>query len=412
MKQKIDRSRQTEAKLNAAIKAAEAANAAKSQFLSNMSHELRTPLNAILGFAQLMKTETPPPTQNQQVSINQILQAGWYLLDLINEILDLSLIESGKLTLSLEPVSIAEVLSDCRKMLEPLAEKRGIAMIFPQFDVPLSVFADRTRVQQVIINLLSNAIKYNRPNGTISIAIAPHGDARVRLSVADTGIGLKPERLKQLFQPFNRLGQENGEEQGTGIGLVVTKRLIEAMRGKIGVESEFGVGSVFWIELIASGPAKLGAPASGDRTPRVRPEGEGSSLRTLLYVEDNPANMQLVEMLIARRSDLRLLTSANGDLALELAQAHLPDLILMDINLQGASGTAILAKLRKNPATKHIPAIALSANAAPRDIERGLKAGFFRYLTKPVRVDELMEALDSCLTHVETAEHPTAPQAA
>ncbi len=214
-----------------------------------MSHELRTPLNAILGFAQLMESDSPPPTPSQKASIDQILKAGWYLLELINEILDLAIIESGKLSLSLEPVSLVEVMLECQAMIEPQAQKRGIQMTFPQFDIPWFVNADRTRVKQVLINLLSNAIKYNREQGTVEVKCAASTPERIRISVKDTGAGLPPEKLAQLFQPFNRLGQEGSAEEGTGIGLVVSKRLVELMGGVIGVESTVGVGSVFWIEL-------------------------------------------------------------------------------------------------------------------------------------------------------------------
>jgi PAS domain S-box-containing protein len=233
-----------EFELNKAKATAEAANLAKSEFLSSMSHELRTPLNAILGFAQLMESDDPPPSLSQKVSIDQILQAGWYLLALINEVLDLSLIESGRLSLSQEKMSLAEVLSDCQAMMEPLALKRGITMKFPEFDASCYVMADRTRVRQIVVNLLSNAIKYNRPNGTIVVEITMRTLGYVRLSVTDTGLGLTSEKLTQLFQPFNRLGQEDGAEQGTGIGLVVTKRLVEVMKGTIGVAKAPCSGSI------------------------------------------------------------------------------------------------------------------------------------------------------------------------
>ena len=237
------------AELESAKSVAEKANLAKSDFLSSMSHELRSPLNAILGFAQLMESGSPPPTPAQKASIDQILQAGWYLLELINEILDLALIESGKLSLSLEPMSLAEVMLECQAMIEPQAQKSGIRMTFPQFDIPYFVNADRTRVKQVLINLLSNAIKYNRAEGTVDVTCSANTAERIRISVQDTGEGLSPEKLAQLFQPFNRLGQEASGEEGTGIGLVVSKRLVELMGGEIGVESTVGVGSVFWFEL-------------------------------------------------------------------------------------------------------------------------------------------------------------------
>jgi len=393
--------RQVEATMANAKSAAEKANLAKSEFLSSMSHELRSPLNAILGFAQLMKSDSPPPTPSQQASIDQILQGGWYLLELINEILDLAMVESGKLVLSLEPVSLAEVMLDCQTMLEPQAQARGISMTFPQFDIPWFVNADRTRMKQVLINLLSNAIKYNRGRGTVVVDCTASAPERIRISVKDTGEGLPPEKLAQLFQPFNRLGQAGSAEQGTGIGLVVSKRLVELMHGVIGVESTVGVGSVFWIELVsdvAPQPAVGGAEPSAVAPPQL---SNSARLRTLLYVEDNPANLQLVEQLIARRSDMRLLSAGDGNLGIEIARTSQPDVILMDIGLPGISGIEALRILRQDPATARIPVVAISANAIPRDIEKGLEAGFFRYLTKPIKVDEFMDALNVALASAE-----------
>jgi PAS domain S-box-containing protein len=389
--------------LKTAREAAEKANRAKSEFLSSMSHELRTPLNAVLGFAQLMASEVPPPAACQQRSIDQILKGGWYLLRLINEILDLAMIESGKVTMSQEPMSMTDVLQDCKGMIEPQAAKRGIAMAFPSFDNVFYVHADRTRVKQVMINLLSNAIKYNGSGGSVIVQCVATDTDRVRVCVKDTGSGLSADQLAQLFQPFNRLGQEDGGEEGTGIGLVVTKQLVELMGGTIGVDSAVGVGTVFWVEFVAAlAPAlentaevalerrQLGAPESGEQP-------------TLLYVEDNPANLALVEQLIGRRGDLKLLTAIDAHIGIALARAYLPDVILMDINLPGMSGYGALKVLQDDPLTAHIPVLALSANAVPRDIEKGLEAGFFRYLTKPIRVREFMEALDLALHHA--AEH-------
>jgi PAS domain S-box-containing protein len=388
-----------ESELNAAMQVAENANRAKSDFLSSMSHELRTPLNAILGFAQLLESGTPPPTVIQKRNIDQILKAGWYLLELINEVLDLALIESGKFTLSKEPVSVAEVLAECRAMVEPQARDRNIAMSFPSFDRPCYISADRMRVKQVLINLLFNAIKYNRPNGRVSIDFVRTARRTLRISVRDTGAGLPPEQLAQLFQPFNRLGQEAGTEQGTGIGLVVTKRLVEVMGGTIGAESTVGDGSIFWVELELAAAPQL-APADPDHPSALRAPHADAPLRTLLYVEDNPANLELVEQLVGRRSDLRLLSAADGRLGLEYARACLPAVILMDINLPGMSGTEAMKILRADPATAHIPIIALSANAVPRDVQKALEAGFFNYITKPIVVAQFMDALDVALaTH-------------
>ena len=393
--------RQVEAALTDAKFAAEKANLAKSDFLSSMSHELRSPLNAILGFAQLLESDFPPPTRSQTASIEQILQGGWYLLKLINEILDLSAIESGRMSLSPEPVSLIEVILECQTMIESQAQKRGIQITFTQFDNQWFVHADRTRVKQVLINLLSNAIKYNRDRGTVVVDCTAVSPERIRISITDTGAGLPPEKLAQLFQPFNRLGQENSTEEGTGIGLVLSKRLVELMEGVIGVESTVGVGSVFWIELMS-----IDAPqfAVGGAEPTVVAQAQvpgGVRLRTLLYVEDNPANMKLVEQIIARHPNIRLLTAVNGNNGIEIARVSQPEVILMDINLPDISGSEALKILLADPATTHIPVIALSANAIPRDIENGLAAGFFRYLTKPIKVNEFMDALDVALKYAD-----------
>ena len=305
--------KRVESELNEAMAAADKANRAKSEFLSSMSHELRTPLNAILGFAQLLETGAPSPTPTQKRNIDQILKAGWYLLELINEILDLALIESGKLTLSNEPVSLAEVMVECRAMIEPQARQRGIGMTFPSFDIPRFINADRTRVKQVLINLLFNAIKYNRPQGAVAVECTLVPPASIRISVRDTGVGLAPEQLAQLFQPFNRLGKEAGAEEGTGIGLVVTKRLVELMGGAIGADSTVGAGSTFWVEFaLTSAPQTRGGGSRPCRSGATCAARRHARCARVLYVEDNPANLELVGQLIARRSDLRLLSATDG----------------------------------------------------------------------------------------------------
>jgi len=388
---------ETNLKLESAVQVADKANHAKSEFLSSMSHELRSPLNAILGFAQLMESDTPAPTPSQQASIGQILRGGWYLLTLVNEILDLASIESGKLSLSLEPVSLAKKLLDCRAMIEPQAQKSGIHLNFPAFDHPCFIQADRTRLKQVIINLLSNAIKYNRTGGNVDVTYSAGSAGRIRINVRDDGPGLPPEKLAQLFQPFNRLGQEAGSREGTGIGLVVCKRLVEMMNGEIGADSSVGVGSVFWFELALATPREHAAVAHDAAPALPAPVQRKPGLHTLLYVEDNPANMELVEQLVADRTDLRLLKAGNGSSGIELARIHQPQVILMDINLPGITGFQALKILHEDPVTNHIPVLALSANAMPHDIAKGLAAGFFRYLTKPIKLDELMQALDAAL---------------
>ncbi len=389
---------QTNLELERATFAAEKANLAKSDFLSSMSHELRSPLNAILGFAQLMESGSPLPTPAQKESIEQILQAGWYLLELINEILDLALIESGKLSLSLESMALAEVLADCQAMIEPQAHKSGIRLQFPRFETPYFVKADRTRVKQVLINLLSNAIKYNRAGGLVEVTCSATTPQRTRIAFRDTGEGLSSEKLAQLFQPFNRLGQEAGAEEGTGIGLVVSKRLVELMGGEIGARSTVGTGSVFWVELDSAAAPELNLGHAKLALPVTSEVPAGAHRYTVLCVEDNLANLMLIEKLVARRPDIRLLSARDGNGGVETARAARPDVILMDINLPGISGIHALRLLADDPGTAAIPVIALSANAMPHDIQKGLEAGFFRYLTKPIKVDEFMETLDVALT--------------
>jgi len=385
--------------LQNAKQVAEKANLAKSDFLSSMSHELRTPLNAILGFTQLIDGGSPTPTPSQKRSIDQILKAGWYLLELINEILDLALIESGKLSLSIEPVSLAKVMHECWLMVEPQTQRRSISVILPTTDVLYFVQADRTRVKQILINLLSNAIKYNKDNGSVVVTCHVVTSGRIRIGVEDTGEGLSSSQITQLFQPFNRLGQEANAEEGTGIGLVVCKRLVELMGGSVGVESTVGVGSMFWFELnLTTKPQMVLNDAEEIALVENVREQSDEPLYSLLYIEDNPANLMLVEDIIARRPDIRLLSARDGKSGIKMAHAAQPDVILMDINLPGISGLKALRILAESSATTHIPIIALSANAMPRDIEKGMEAGFFRYLTKPIKVNEFMATLDIALT--------------
>ncbi len=379
--------------LEIARSAAEKASLAKSEFLSSMSHELRSPLNAILGFAQLLESEAPPPTPNQKVSISQILQAGWHLLKLIDEILDLAKVESGRVPISQEIVLLREVMLECQGMTEQQAENKDIKLSFPQFDMPYFVHADRTRLKQVILNLLSNAIKYNNPGGTITVECTVSAPDRTRISIKDTGPGLHPDQMEQLFQPFNRLGQEASGEEGTGIGLVVAKRLVELMGGEIGVESTVGVGSVFWFDLFTAAEPRLSVEES-DTAPWEIPQAPRTEgMQTLLYVEDNPANMKLVQQIVARHRHIRLLTAMDGKTGVTIAHEFQPDVIVMDINLPGINGYQALNMLRADPVTANIPIIALSANAMPQDIKKGLDAGFFRYLTKPIKVREFMDTL-------------------
>ena len=395
--------RDNTAQLQQAMALAEKASLAKSEFLSSMSHELRTPLNAILGFAQLIDSDINPPTAAQKRSLSQIIKGGWYLLELINEILDLAQVESGKVQLSLEPVALADVILESRAMIEPQAEQRGIGLVFAPMTAPYFVNADRTRLKQILINLLSNAVKYNRPGGTVAVEfdLLPH-DA-IRISVRDTGAGLTPEQTAQLFQPFNRLGKEAGVEEGTGIGLVVTRRLAEMMGGTIGVQSTVGVGSVFWTDFpLTPDPSGPGGPGDTTRNallaePTPPSANTGARQRSLLYVEDNAANLDLVAQLITRRADLRFLSAPDATIGIEFANSHLPDIILMDIHLPGISGIDAMKILRANPLTAHIPIIALTANALPRDLKNGRAAGFFDYLTKPIKIPEFMDTVNKAL---------------
>ncbi|PKV46087.1 signal transduction histidine kinase [Janthinobacterium sp. 61] len=390
----------TNGELAMAMEEARSANYAKSAFLSSMSHELRTPLNAILGFAQILSSDRLPSTLEQKKEFaGHILKSGRHLLTLINEILDLAKVESGTVSLSLEPVGLDAILQECRDMIAPLASQRGIGMAFPDA-CPLNVLADRTRLKQILLNLLSNALKYNREQGQVAIDCAPQVGGRVRISVRDTGVGLDAEQVALLFQPFNRLGQEGGTEEGSGIGLVVTKRLVELMDGSIGVTSAPGEGSTFWIELrVVDAVPVPSAPA----LPRPDLAGallDNSAPVTLLYVEDNPANLTLVEEIVRYCPQLQLLTATDGRLGVEMARTHLPQLILMDINLPHVNGTDALKLLRADPRTAHIPVIALTANAMPGDVERSMALGFYRYLTKPINLDEFTEAINSTLAYV------------
>ena len=387
--------------LEVARATAESASAAKSEFLSSMSHELRTPLNAILGFAQLLRRDKKEPlSERHKGRADQILQGGEHLLRLIDDILDLSRIEARAISISAEPVIIGEVLNEVRTTLEPMATRAGLSIDVMTLPARLPmVTTDRTRFAQILMNYGSNAIKYNRPGGKVTFTVSIPSPEYVRVTVADTGMGIPLDKQEKLFQPFQRAGQETGPIEGTGIGLVITKRLAELMRGLVGFRSVAGEGSEFWVDMPVQSVARPEVPVAPP-TPAVGQSLSTAGRRRVLYVEDNPANVLFMKDLLGTFDNIDLVTAPTAEMGIELARSDPPALVIMDINLPGMSGVDALRTLKTIPETAKIPVIALTAAASERDRQRGEQAGFYRYLTKPVRVDELEAALESLL-----AEH-------
>ena len=390
---------------------AERANRAKSDFLSRMSHDLRTPLNAILGFAQLLKMDGLKVEQHD--SVRHILKGGAHLLDLINEVLDLARIESGHLSLSPEPVAIADIVQHVVALVRPLAARRGITFdddAVKECDnrrvLTDHVLADRQRLSQILMNLLSNAVKYNRDGGRVRVTCEDVPDGRIRIKVTDTGAGILPEKVKLLFQPFERLGADQTAVEGTGLGLALSKALAEAMGGTLGVESEVDRGSTFWVEL-----ARSEAPAETEAPVRARPDTsarDSGVTGTVLYIEDNISNRRLMERLLAHRPGVRLIEAPEGQAGLDLARAERPDLILLDLHLPDMSGDDVLRRLWEDARTRAIPVAVLSADATSAQMKRLLAAGATAYLTKPLDVGQVLQLLDERLAGTSGVDGPHA----
>lgn len=386
-----------EEQLFAARHAAEATNQAKSEFLSHMSHELRTPLNAILGFSQLL--EETLQGQNKTVA-GHISKAGQHLLDLINDVLDLSSIEVGKVRLDMRPVDLSETIRDSVAMVSPLAESRDIALhIKPIAAQQFMVNADARRLKQMVINLLSNAIKYNQKKGRVEIAVTAQEDKEQwRISIVDTGAGIAEEDYSQLFQPFSHIAHNNPDTESTGIGLAITHKLAQLMHGTVGVESQLGVGSHFWIDLPCADVSAAAPvpPLHAAPLPNTTPA-------TLLYIEDNVLSQKLLMAMLSRkRPNYRLMIATTATEGRARARMSKPDLILLDLQLPDEDGTALLQALRTMPETQDIPVIALSGHAKPEDIQSGIKAGFKAYLTKPLQIDATLASIDRILTQRST----------
>lgn len=364
-----------------------------------MSHELRTPLNSILGFAQLLQRDKRTPlNERQQEKLEYVLKGGEHLLRLIDDILDLSRVEAGRVTVSSEPVGVADVLAEVKATLDPMATRMGINVrVLPLPNLPLQVVADRTRFSQILINFGSNAIKYGKRGGTVTFAVSEPKSGLVRISVIDSGIGIPFDKQDKIFQPFQRAGQEAGPIEGTGIGLAISRRLADLMGGSVGFSSAPDQGSDFWIDLPRHDAVRDTTPAgvAAARSPSLAKAG--SARHTVVYIEDNPSNIAFMRDVFEEFEHIDLVAIPTAEVGIEVVRARLPDLVIMDINLPGMSGYEATRRLREWPETKDIPVIALTAAAMTGDRKRASESGFRKYLTKPVRIDELLETLEELL---------------